>query len=64
MCSWWEQGPQPEIVVKCFEAQVQRVVGAHPIGAGAHRLQGEIRLLLELPRQDGRHRLGQHGGHS
>ncbi len=57
-----EQGAQTEVVVKSGEAQLQRVVGDHPIGAGAHRLQGKPPLSLELARQNGRHRLGQQVG--
>ncbi len=41
---------------------MQRVVGGHPVGAGAHRLQGKARLPLELAWQDGSHRLGQQLG--
>ncbi|MNJ45753.1 hypothetical protein D3C77_408630 [compost metagenome] len=38
---------------------MQGIVGGHPVGAGAHGLQGKARLPLQLPRQHGRHRFRQ-----
>ncbi len=57
-----EQGAQAEVVVKRRKAKMQGIVGGHPVRAGTHRLQGKAHLPLELPWQNGRHRLRQQVG--